>query len=261
MAFGCIYNVFDGCELLEASLINSKENGFNENVVVYQTKSYYGNKINEYDIEEVISYYLKNNLIDKAIKLNFEINAKNSLQARQMEKQKYQAGLDYLIEKGFDYFRVSGIDEFFLKDEFSYGYKYILDNNIDRAFCRIITYSDVNLQDKSSTDNIGAVFLYKIKPNYKMGEGQGTKIRIDDIVKYGQNSNDLLFPVDKVMLHHFRLTRINLKDKVYNSTILDKSGLINQMNNIENIKSVAEAVPNLFNIDVQKFKNLFFKNF
>ena len=67
MSIVFIYNVFDDCELMEASLTNAKENDVDENVVVYQTKSYYRNKIEEYNIEEVISYYTKNKLIDKDI--------------------------------------------------------------------------------------------------------------------------------------------------------------------------------------------------
>lgn len=163
MSKAFIYNIFDGCELLEAALTNAKNNGVDENVVVYQTVSYYNNTIKEYNIEDVIQYYLDQKLIDKAIKfvpVEFE-KPGNCLLAKTMESQKYQLGLSYVYEKHIDYFAPRAIDEFFIKEEFEFCYSFIEKHSIDRAYCQAVTYSDIDRQDISATDDLMAIFMYK----------------------------------------------------------------------------------------------------
>ena len=92
---GFIYNVFDGAELLESS-IKSIRNVVDEVVVVFQKQSYFGNVIKDYNIEDVIDYLQKEGLIDKAILHDFDNKANTVRESKNMERKKYNVGLDYL---------------------------------------------------------------------------------------------------------------------------------------------------------------------
>jgi len=270
MSLAFIYNVFDGCELLEASLKNAKNNNVDTNIVVYQDVSYYGKKINTYDINEVISYLEKEKLIDKSIKYNPVTVCATNKEAKKIESHKYLLGLDYVKEKRIEYFAPRAIDEFFIKEEFEHAFNVVKDNDYLRAFCPIQTYCDIDRKDVVSTDSVNSIVMYKTlyadDPELghfekRYGRTIGIKgkytepqLYIDEVVKYGVR-RDVFF--DKINMHHYRLARLELNTKLENSTIINRSGMSKQIKSIEALRSKAEKVENIFDIDIEKFKRLF----
>lgn len=272
MSIAFIYNVFDGCELLESALKNSKNNNVDMNIVVYQDVSYYGHKLEQYDINEVMSYLQKEKLIDKCIKYIPTKICQNSTESKKIETHKYNLGLQFVKENRIEYFAPRAIDEFFIKEEFEYAFDYMKSNNYVRAFCPIQTYSDIDKKDIKSTDKIMSVVLYRtlyaddselghLEPKYGRTIGMtGNFILpdyfVDSVVGYGVK-RDVLF--DKIRMHHYRLVRLELKTKLQNSSIKNRIFLAEQIHNIETIKTNTEQVENIFDIDMEKFKKLFCK--
>jgi len=252
MSFGVIYNVWDGCELLEPS-IRSIRNAVDEVVVVYQEKSYYGNYIKEYDINLVLSDLKHEHLIDDKILVNFDNDCKNSHEAKQMEKLKYQIGLDYLEKKHIDYFMMRAVDEFFIEDELRRSLGQVQAKDYHRTFCEISTYSSPTLKDVENTDHVNGSFIYKMIEGKKIGQGMQPPLYIDAVANYGNNTSDYIFPNEEVVMHHYRLSRLDLKRKALNSSISNKRFLLDQAKNISNFMDKAETVKNLFNIDLDKF--------
>ena len=252
MSFGVIYNVWDGCELLEPS-IRSIRNVVDEIVVVYQDKSYYGNYIKEYDIRLVLDDLEHSGLIDSKILVNFDIDCKNSHEAKQMEKFKYQAGLLHLESKGIDYFMLRAVDEFFVEDELKRSLEQVRAKDYYRTFCKISTYSSPTLKDVQNTDHVNGSFIYKVVHGKKIGQGSQPPLYIDAVANYGDNTSDHIFPGEEVTMHHYRLSRLNLERKALNSSISNKRFLLDQARNISNFMDKAEVVENLFNIDLNKF--------
>jgi hypothetical protein len=271
MSMAFIYNIFDGCELLEASLTNAKNNNVDTNIVVYQEISYYGNKIVDYDINEVIHYLEKKKLIDKSIKYTPSKICSNSYQAKQMESLKYTIGLSYVKEQKIDYFAPRAADEFFIREEFIDAVNFMMNENYLRLFCSIKTYSDIDKQDIKPTDSVNSVVLYKtIYPDDlilgKFEECYGRYIGknytkpkwlIDNVVGYGVLRD---YFSKTLYMHHYRLTRLNLITKIQNSSIQNKNFLKSQINNIEKIKKNTNISKNIFDIDIEKFKRLFVKD-
>ena len=264
---GFIYNVFDGAELLESS-IKSIRNVVDEVVVVFQKQSYFGNVIKDYNIEDVIDYLQKEGLIDKAILHDFDNKANTVRESKNMERKKYNVGLDYLKnERKIEYFRPCAIDEFFIEDELKQAIAHTKENKISRAFCRIKTYSDTNLIDKNMTDVMCAALLYKnAGEDWSFGKvpwkrSSPRKIKIDPVISYGNCNRwgwkEHIFPAEKICMHHHRLTRLKLSDKMANSTIRNRKRLRMQIEKIESIRNKANPCENIFNIDIDKFKNQF----
>jgi len=271
MGIAFIYNLFDGCELLKACLTNAKNHNVDENIVIFQKKSYYGNIIDTYDIQEVIDYYLAEGLIDKAIEYDLSMPAschklRRATKAKWMESRKYQMGLDYVYEKNIDYFRLCAIDEFFMPKEFESAMSYIKKNNIDRSYCGVKTYCDIDKEDTKNTDNINTTFIYKTlyprtdiknKIGYQ-GKGQIVPdIRIDQMARYGDSNNSYIFDTKDLLMHHYRLSRINIFDKSNNSSAARIGVIKSQANNIDSIRSNGNSVPNYFDINYDEFKKLF----
>lgn len=258
MSIGVIYNVFDGAELLKSS-IESIRKHVEEVIVVYQTRSYYGNKIREYNIVDVVEDYVKAGLITKAIHCDFDFVAMNSSIAKAMERTKYQRGLDYLIERSIEYFRCAAADEFFEEGQFKSCIDFVRKNQIRRSFCSIETYSDVQLKDSTQTDTLNANFLYKnLGKGYQFGNST-SPVYIDSVISYGDAKKDHIFNQSEVVMHHHRLTRLDNEIKLNNSSISNKSLLKSQIQNIEKIKKNAQKCDNMFNIDIEEFKRKYYK--
>tara|TARA_R100000388_G_scaffold23750_1_gene18050 strand:+ start:9862 stop:10638 length:777 start_codon:yes stop_codon:yes gene_type:complete len=252
MSLGIIYNVWDGCELLEAS-IKSVRNVADKIVVCYQERSYYGNTISEYNINDVLHDLKNDNLIDELLLVNFQEIAATAFQAKQMEKIKYQLGLNKLESYGMDYFMVRAVDEFFIENELSDALNKTIANKYDRTFCQIQTYTSAILKDLENTDHVNSTLFYKLIRGMKIGESDKVPIYVDAVGKYGRSGNDYIFNRKELMMHHYRLLRLDLKRKAINSSISNKSFLLNQANNILDFQDKAQSCDNLFNIDIEKF--------
>ena len=179
-----------------------------------------------------------------------------------MERKKYQKGLEYLDSKGIEYFHFAATDEFFHENELKKSLEFVRKNDIHRSFCKIQTYSDTHLKDEDTTDDVSANLFYKnLGLEYFLGLNQGdSPIYIDAVGSYGKPGRDYIFEPEEIMMHHYRLSRIDNSVKLENSSISNKAFLKNQIENIERIRSRAKECENIFNIDFKGFKERFYKS-
>jgi len=258
MKTGIIYNVFDGAELLEPS-IKSIRGVFDEVVVVFQTRSYYGNVIKEYDIKEVIKDLCNSKLIDTPILLDFPDNARNTWEAKTMHRHQFQIGLKALKKNKIDYFHMSATDEFFIEEELKKALQFVKKNNINRSFCHIQTYSGLNERDIEMTDHVMSNLFYKNLGEQEMLKPSTMPVYIDKVFEYGTPGSDHVFEKTDLMMHHYRLLRIDNNLRMKNSAISNREFLQNQINNLDSIKSKAEKSKNIFNINLDDFRRRYYK--
>lgn len=224
-------------------------------VVVYQTKSYYGNVI-KYDIESVINDLVDDKLIDCAIKKDYDYNATNPRSAKKMENDKYNIGYRKLIKKGCINFSIMANDDFYMPQEYKKGYKKFLANGYNRSFCRIIRYVySQNQQEKNSLDNVNKSVFFKINKKLIIGyKKDPSPIIIDRNTGYGKNiGKDYVFNNNELIAHHLSCVRINLEDKFKNSCMTNISFHDRLEKEVTRFKIKTIDVKNDFDINFEEF--------
>ena len=119
MKLGISYNLFDGEELLEASLKSVREEAFHINVV-YQTTSYYGNNSSPY-IKDFLLNLKNKGLIDEIFhyERDFSKNDKHYF-----EREKRNIGLSIARKNGCTHFLSMDVDEFYDREQLKKAKKY-----------------------------------------------------------------------------------------------------------------------------------------
>lgn len=132
------YNVFDGLELLEAS-IKSIHNNVDYVNVVYQNISNFGEKT-ENSLPLLES--LKNKgLIDNIIYYETDF----ALTPQQNETRKRNIGLKDCIKNNCTYFLNMDTDEFYTNEQFKKAKEFIYYNNIFFCLCYLLLHKESTL--------------------------------------------------------------------------------------------------------------------
>jgi len=133
---GATYNVFNGEELLEASIRAIRDDVDYINVV-WQEYSWMNEKINARMLD-CIHELQKKKLIDCVIK--FEFDTKDIKHLGRLRCKKTNLGLRDLKKNHCTHFIMLDADEFYRKAEFQKAKKFVIDNNITHSFCSIYDY-------------------------------------------------------------------------------------------------------------------------
>jgi hypothetical protein len=98
MKLCCVYNVFDGIELLPHTIKRIKDQ-VDYIIIHYQEIDYYGkNKLSTKDLN-----LLKELPVDELLLFKIKDPAKNPMQAKLLERQKRNEVLNRVKELGFEY--------------------------------------------------------------------------------------------------------------------------------------------------------------
>lgn len=135
--WGVSYSVFDGEELLEASILSIRDSVDYINVV-YQTKSWYGAPANK-GLLPLLKSLEKKKLIDELI----EYIPDPQICAGNQEKYKRQLGLNAAKNKNINYFMTMDCDEFYKKDELNEAKRSIIKNHIMYSYVNIVNYGSL----------------------------------------------------------------------------------------------------------------------
>lgn len=273
---GVSYNLFDGEELLEASIKSIRKNVHYVNVV-YQVVSNFGNPANP-ELKEKLEKLKEEGLIDEIYL--YEPNLK--LEPHQNEMKKRDIGLQLAKKNGCNYFLSMDTDEFYDEEEFK--------NSVDRIIASNITTSAVSIIDyiKSPENqivgnftftpseiepyNYYVPFLIKIKKIGRQNHGKGYfPCLVDTTRKLSHPGRFKLFSVQEIAMHHMTAVRKDLNKKYENSSALGQSK--ERQEHIKTIqdevlafdfennkklpedcsifrKNIVRKVPNKFNIDL-----------
>lgn len=213
---GVSYNVFDGVELLERSImsIRSRVDYIN---VVFQKESNFGEKCDENAISVL------NDLLNKKVIDNLIIYTPNrSFDARKNELKKRNIGLIDCRKHGCKYFLIMDCDEFYFEEEFDKAKKFVLLNGISNSYCSIYCYILKPIyRCYSVCKNLYVPFLQKITRFSKI-KNKTSKICTSDATRsinnHFQKRRYYMLDSNLIAMHHMSHVRKNLEIKYRNST-------------------------------------------
>jgi hypothetical protein len=277
MKLGVSYSIFEGTELLEYSIKQIRE--YVDFIVLnYQSFSWYGLPIQKEDLNNIIR--LKNNkLVDELNCFTIQTYAKNSQEARLLEKQKRNIGRNICYESGCNYFLDIDVDEFYKKEEFLSAKNNIRTNGFNYSVVHYVNYYKLPTYQAINKTNLQVPFICKLDPQKQIGEGHGkfvinSKFVAEDLTRGYDTQNDLdakgiIFEKEKILMHHMTGVRsnIDLKFKTTSGTkINNEQKVINDIKNINNSNLKLDSrplyrteedikiVPNYFDIPLELFK-------
>lgn len=248
---GISYSVWDGEELLEASIKSVRENADYINVV-WQRKSWHGADCND-DLENLLFNLKEKGLIDEIILFEPDF----SLAPQQNEVNKRNVGLKAAVNSGCSHFLLMDCDEFYDKDEFKAAKEFIYKNYITHSACIIEDYFAIDYRS-TVVGKYYVPFIYKVDKLSKLDVKANTHLcwKIDPTRKIALKLFHRCWFADNLIMHHYTGVHKNKKRKLENSSaLLDKESVNSFLNayDKENYKEMINDgrliyVDNKFNI-------------
>ena len=254
---GVSYNLFDGEELLEAS-IKSIRNVVDYIIVGYQKVSYSGANANE-EVPRLLAKLKTQGLIDKI----YHYNNNFALTPHENETAKRNEGLSLAKQANCTHFMTMDCDEFYKEEELINAYNFILKNDITHSGCPIINYfGKPEYMALNSEDQCAVSFICKILKNSKFKFGSKLPATIDPTRSLCFNKrNDKFYFLTSVTMHHMKYIRKNLRKKIDNSSGKFSKKKLNVKFYESRKREVALSLKlndnNLFLYDFVKVRNIF----
>jgi hypothetical protein len=201
MKLGAAYNVFDGIELLEASIRSIRDN-VDYICVVFQEISNYGRKLkSDYSFLESLEvevYYFEPGL---------------DIPASFNEVVKRNIGKDLCKNAGCTHFMTIDADEFYISEEFRKAK--VIAEKYDSTACQMQTYykSPEFVLDPPETYYVP--FIYKLDNRYF---GQTSFPVQADPTRKLRPGKIHLFPRKELQMHHLSYVRKDIRQKLENSS-------------------------------------------
>ena len=237
--WGISYSVFDGEELLEASIKSVRKNADYINVV-YQKNSWYGEKSNN-NLLPLLQKLKEQKLIDELI----EYIPNYNLSAGKQERAKRNIGLKAAYKHGCRYFMTMDTDEFYLHDEVEMGKEFIIKNNVTHAFCAQIRYAQKPTQMILDKQGCFGQFFSRIYWFSKLEPNKKAVVLTDPTRRLSHYFGAKYRVITELRMHHMTLVRKNLVKKLQNSSCKNTQELAKQA---DNINILTAEVPDIFGL-------------
>lgn len=209
--WGCSYSVFDGEELLEAS-IKSIRNVMDYINVVYQKSNWYNTEHNE-KLYLFCKSLQEQGLIDELI----EYVPDSKIPAPEQEKNKRMLGLEYAQRYGVNYFMTMDVDEFYEENDILKAKQFIIDNKITHSYC--LQYKYAYSPTNRRTDFVGYVgFFCRIDKKSKICKNSHIPVLIDPTRRISHKRGAKYFVIPNLKMHHFEWCRKNIQKKIASSS-------------------------------------------
>lgn len=184
MSIGININAFDRTYLLYYSLHHIRNQVQYINVT-YQNKDYY--HIHQQNNIQILEDLKSKHLIDNYIL--FEANpVQTPMQAKTLEKQKRNIGLNHIKQTKCSHFIDMDVDEFYKESDIQIIKELIKDYNIDHSYFHYINYYK-NSQIRETTISKAYIpFITKITPELELGQNN-LPLNIDPTRGYKVNTN------------------------------------------------------------------------
>jgi len=244
--WGVSYSVFDGEELLEASILSIRNQADYVNVV-YQTTSWHGLPCKPSLLKTLEDIKAKG-LIDELIffEPNLELNPHRN------EITKRNIGLKAAKKAGCDYFMTMDTDEFYFEHEVIKAKEYIVKKGITHSFCAQITYGyEPTSRQITSNKKCYVEFFSKLKSSSKCyAKNRRIPCLVDATRCLSHFFGAKYWVLNIVFMNHMSYVRKDLKAKYMNTSGNGKlvecgDSKFKVLNKDEFIE-----VPNYFNIHV-----------
>ena len=210
MKLGASYNLFDGEELLESSILSIRDN-VDYISVVFQTQSNCGKPCNA-GLTDILSQLQQKGLIDHiehytpSLDKNLHFN----------ETKKRNIGLELSRENGCTHHLSLDTDELYDPEQFYLAKEIIQENDFDSSVCRLVTYYKNNHTILDPMEDYFVSFIYKIRPDV-IYRPMSFPVLVDPTRRMDAGKM-IEFEVDELVMHHFSYVRRNLRMKLENSS-------------------------------------------
>jgi hypothetical protein len=211
MKLGISYNLFDGEELLEPSILAIRNN-VDYISVVYQTISNFGNPSSD-DLEEMLESMKDDKLIDELVKYKPQ-----SYGGHYNEITKRNIGLELSKKRKCTHHLSLDSDEFYIESEFVNAKKYIEDNNIDTSFAQMRTYYKDQIYQLDPPEDYYVSFIHKIDKNIQYVFNGQSPVLVDPTRRPSGVLNYKIFTRDEIEMHHMSGIRDDYRRKLDNSS-------------------------------------------
>ena len=240
--WGISYSVFDGYELLEASISSIRQHVDYINVV-YQTKSWFGAPADK-DLLPTLKSLQDKGLIDELI----EYKANPSIPARVQERAKRNLGLDAAKKAGVNYFMTMDTDEFYVGKEIDTMKYYIIQNGITHSFCNIIVYGIKPTDRILNSSSCYAAFFSKIDNRSCLKYNNHIPALIDPTRQIAHRMFSKYYVLPVINMHHMTYVRKNIDKKFKNSSASELHGMKLKKLNTVKVKDIFN-IKKWFNYD------------
>lgn len=210
--WGVSYSVFDGVELLKASLTNIRPH-VNYINVVYQDVSWYGEPSPE-PLLPMLEDMQKEGLIDKII--FYEPDLK--LTAGTNERLKRNIGLEDAKKNGVEYYMSMDVDEFYIASEMEAAKYMIIKKQITRACVKQELYGSKPTQKLLYNINSFVPFFSRINRFSTHSKDPKLPCLCDPNRQLNHQFGSLYYVIHKCSMHHMSIVRKDIKGKMRNSS-------------------------------------------
>lgn len=208
MILGISYNVFDGEELLEGSIMKIREL-VDYVSVVYQTTSNFNKKNDK--VELVVQDLLTRGIIDEILK--FE---PKNVTGYNNEIVKRNLGLQLSKKNLCTHHMSMDADEFYLPEEFKWMKNHLGEH--DGAYCKMQTYYKSWGYQLDPPEEYYVSTIQKIKPGSQYIFQYPSPVLVDPTRRMNKIVKPIIFRRDEIQMHHGSYIRENLRSKLENSS-------------------------------------------
>jgi hypothetical protein len=235
MRLGVSYNIFDGEELLEASISQIRPCVDHINIV-YQLISNYGNQADK-DLEKTLYRLKEKGLVESLYKYEPNLQKRGYYN----ERTKRTIGLSVARKAKCTHFLSMDADEFYVQSEFVKAKKFIMYQKIDASASFIHEYIKTPECRKIQHENYFVPFINRITPFSTCKNDKKYPVYADASRKIRPWKRFWLFPHNELCMHHMSTIRKNLNTKYVNSTHNDTKNYKNKIS--RSIEMIETFVP------------------
>ena len=212
MKLGASYNVFDGEELLEGSIMQIR-NSVDYISVIYQTKSNINNDCSP-ELLPLLSRLKNSGLVDAL----HEYRPNLAKAAHWNETKKRNLGLDLSKKVGCTHHISLDTDEYYISRQFDMLKNMIDDGGYDSSYCQMQTYYKSWKYCLDPPEEYYVSLIYKIKflTSYKFGIH--APVLVDPTRRMSRMKNPLILPRTTIEMHHGSYIRNDIQKKLANSS-------------------------------------------
>ena len=240
LKFGVSYNVFDGEELLEDSILHIRDL-VDYISVVYQKVSNWGSPCSD-NLMDILNNLKNKKLIDNLI----EYQPINGIHINEVNKR--NIGLSLSKENGCTHHMTMDCDEFYKKDQFTNLINWYRENPNNVGYCSLVNYYKNSNYRILKEDDTHVTLFFPVE-NTSFNISVNTPVLIDPTRK-PTYSHYNVFSSDFIVMHHMTMVRNDLSSKLMNS-----SARLNY-NNVKRINDIVEDY-RIFNGDRLKVLSIF----
>jgi len=234
--FGVSYNVFDGEELLEKSILSVRES-VDFISVVYQLVSNFGNPADG-NLYSTLLELRNKGLVDKLI----EFNPKTYISPHINEVTKRNIGFFASKEAGCNYHMSMDTDEFYRKDQLENIKNIYIEESLEAGFAQMQTYYKFPTTVLDPPEDYYVSLFYKIKKDNNYYLGCQTPVLVDPTRRINSNFHRV-FTRDEIEMHHMSYVRDNIINKFSNSSAKQNFRNIEEViNHFNNFNGVGQAL-------------------